>query len=56
MLLERFIVGDEITVITPRGRLRATHLGVVGRDGWTLTDAVKLMCDIAAEREAVDDV
>jgi hypothetical protein len=43
-------VGEPVEIETPVGKVRATWLGTVGADGWDLTQACKLMIDMAKER------
>ena len=44
-------VGEPVEIETPQGTIRATWLGTIGRNGWSLADACKLMAEIAKERE-----
>ena len=45
-------IGEDCRVETPMGTVRAVWLGTAGENGWTLTDAIGLMCEIVDEREA----
>jgi len=52
--LEEFVegeVGEPVEIETPVGMLRATWLGTVS-NGKDLAEAMRLMWDMAAEREA----
>jgi hypothetical protein len=50
-LLEKPEIGDQVDVELPGGvAVRATWLGSVDGEDWTLTKACRLMCDIADER------
>ena len=51
--LEEFVegeVGEPVEIETPAGNIRATWLGTVS-NGKELAEAMRLMWDIAAERE-----
>ena len=53
--LTEFVEGEEgerVEIETPAGMIRATWLGTIGENGWTLTDAARLMCEIVDERDA----
>ena len=43
-------VGEPVEIETPTGTIRATWLGVVGDNGWDLTQAMQLMADMERER------
>jgi hypothetical protein len=47
--IERGEVGEEVTIETPAGTLKATWLGRVS-NGKELARAMRLMCDIADEQ------
>lgn len=48
-------VGEEVRIDTPLVAFYATFLGTVGANGWSLTDACRLMCEMAEEREACSE-
>lgn len=42
-------VGELVEIVTPQGTIRAIWLGVLGENGWDLTQAMQLMADMERE-------